>query len=58
MNLGTNGNEGVLYISKSSRTGASSLDSFVSYSGHLLKRFYFSAEMQLAYSIAPANLAT
>ena len=54
---GSDGNEGVLCIpQRSSITGASPSDCFVSYRGHSLRRgSYPSAEMQLVYSTAPAD---
>ena len=54
---GSNGNKGVLHITQSSRVGASTSDGLVSYPGQLLEwgGVYSSAEMQLAYSTAPAN---
>ena len=47
---GSNGNEGVLYISQSS-----SSDGLVSYPGCSLRESYPSVEMQSAYSIVPAD---
>ena len=52
---GSNGNEGVLHIPQSSRTGASPSDCLVSYLRNLLKKSYLSAEMQKVRSIAPAD---
>ena len=53
-----NGNEGVLHIPQSFRTGASPSDSLVLYLGHSLGvRSYPSAEMQAAYSTVPADWA-
>ena len=52
---GTNSNEWALHIPQSSRTGASLSDGLVLYPGHSLGGSYLFAEMQLAYSIAPAN---
>ena len=49
---GSNDREGVLHI-----PGTSSLDCLVSYTGHSLEGSYPSAEMQLVYSVAPANWA-
>ena len=40
---GSNGNEGVLYIPESSRTGASQSDGLMSYPGHSLRESYPSA---------------
>ena len=52
----SNGNEGVFYTLKSSRTGASPSDSFVSYTGHSLEwGFYPSIEVQSVYSTAPGD---
>ena len=42
----TESNEGLIYISQSSRTGASPSDSLVSYPGHLLGGSYLTAEVQ------------
>ena len=53
----SDGNERVLCICQSPRTGASPSDYFVSYPGHSLERSYPSAEMHFAYSIAPADWA-
>ena len=55
--LGSNGNERVLQIPQSPRTGASSSDILESSPGHLLGKSYTSVEMQLAYSTAPADWA-
>ena len=52
---GSSGNEGVLHIPQSFRTGASPSDGLVSYPGHSLGESYPSTEMQLVYSAAPAN---
>ena len=52
---GINGNEGVLYIPQSSRTGASPSDCLVSCPGHSLEESYLSAEMQSVYSTALAD---
>ena len=55
---GSNDNEKVLHIPQSSRTGASLSDCFVLHPRHLLecvRGSYPSAEMQSAYSTAPAN---
>ena len=51
---GSNGNEGLLHIPKTSRIGALPSDSFVSYPWHSLvgEGFYSTAEMQSAYSTA------
>ena len=46
----SNGYEGVLHITQSSRTGPSPSDSLVSYPEHLLLGYYSSAEVQSAYS--------
>ena len=48
----SNGNEEVLYVPQSCRTGASPSDALVSYPGHLS---YPSAEMQTVYSTAPTE---
>ena len=54
----SNGNERVLCIPRSSSiTRALPSDCFVSYPGHLLGGSYLSVEMQLVYSIVPANWA-
>ena len=55
----SDGNEGVLHIPHSSSiTGTSPLDCLVSYPVHSLRPgSYPSAEMQLVYSIAPADWA-
>ena len=42
---------------QSSRTGASSSDSLISYPEHLLGEYYPSAEMQSVQSAAPVNWA-
>ena len=56
--LGSNGNEGVLYIPQSSSiTWTSPSDCLVSYPGPSLRRSYPSAEMQSVYSTAPADWA-
>ena len=54
---GSDGNEGVLNIPKSSGTnGDSQLDCLMPYSRHLVGReSYPSAEMQSVYSTAPAD---
>ena len=54
---GSNGNEGVLRIPKSSSTaGTSPSDCLVSYLGHSLRGgSYPSAEVQSVYSTAPAD---
>ena len=52
---GSNSNEGVLHIPPNSKTGALSSNGLKSYPGHLLGGSYPSAEMQLVYSIAPAD---
>ena len=54
---GSNGNEGVLYIPQSSRTGASPSDCLLSYLGHFWGESYPFAEMQTVYSSAPADWA-
>ena len=55
---GSDGNEGVLWIhQRSSITGGSPSDCLVSYLGHSLGKAYHSAEMQLVYSVAPADWA-
>ena len=53
--LGQSDNKGIFHIPQNSRIGASSSDGLVSYPGHLLRGSYPSAEMQLAYSLAPAE---
>ena len=51
-------NEGVLRIPQSSSiTGISPSDCLVSYSGHLWRESYLSAEMQSVYPTAPADWA-
>ena len=67
---GSNDNEGAIPIPQSFRTRISRLDCSVSYQGHLLLllllvvvvvvvvEYKSSAEMQSAYSTAPANWAT
>ena len=52
---GSNGNKGVLHISQSSRTGASSSDCLMSYPGHSVVGSYPTAEIQSVYSTAPAT---
>ena len=53
---GRDGNNGVLCILQSfGITGASLSDCLVSYLGHSLGESYPSAEMQLVYSITPAD---
>ena len=42
---------------KNPKTGASLSDGLMLYPGHSLEESYFSAEMQLVYSTAPANWA-
>ena len=56
---GSYGNEGVLYISQSSKTGVLLSDSFVLYPEHTWGRgqSYPSAGMQLVYSTVPGNWA-
>ena len=54
---GSNGNEEVLYILQSSRTGASPTDCLVSYLGYMWRESYLSVEMQSMYSTAPADWA-
>ena len=51
---GSNGNEEVIYIPKSSRTRASPSQCLKSYLIHVGRRSYLSAEMQSVYSTAPA----
>ena len=54
----SNGNEGVLHIPQSSRTGVSPSDSFVLYPEHSLSnRSYPSAEMQSVYFTVSADWA-
>ena len=53
----SNGNEKVLQIPESSRTGVSSLDVFCDIQGTLWWRSYHSVEMLAAYSTAPADWA-
>ena len=56
---GNDGNEGVFHIPQSfSITSALPSDCLMSYLGNLLGGSYPSAEMQLVYSIVPANWAT
>ena len=51
-------NNGVLHIlQSSSTTDASPSDCLFSYPGHLLEGSYSSVEMQLVYSIVPADWA-
>ena len=53
---GSDGNEGVLHTSQSSRiTGTLPSDCLVSYAGHSLGESYLSAKMQLVYSTALIN---
>ena len=52
---GSNGNEGTLYISQISKTGALSLDALLSYPGHSLEGSYPFADEELEYSTAPAT---
>ena len=53
---GSNDNNGILCISQSSNSGASPTDGLMSYQGYLVAwRAYLSKEMQLVYSIAPAD---
>ena len=47
---GSNGNEVVLYIPQSFRTGPLPLDCLVLYLGHYLMGSYLLVEMHLAYS--------
>ena len=49
--------EEVLHIPQSPSTGASPSTGLVSYPGNLLVRSYPSAEIQSAYSTAPADWA-
>ena len=51
-----NGNEGVLHVPQSSKTGALP-DGLMSYLGHSLGEAYSSAHMQSVYSTAPADWA-
>ena len=56
--LGSNGNEGVLFIPQSSSaTRASPTDCLVSYSMHSLGESYLIAEMQSVYSAVTADWA-
>ena len=55
---GSNAYEGVLRIPKSSKTGASRSDCFMSYPKHLLGESYPSAVMQSVYSTPPADCTT
>ena len=54
---GSNADEGLLYILEISKTGASPSDCLMSYPEHSLLGggSYSSAEMQSAYSTAPAD---
>ena len=55
---GSNGNEGVVHIPQSSRTGASPIRWFSVISRPLVGREHYpSAEMQLVYSTAPGDWA-
>ena len=54
---GSNANEGALHISQSSKTGASPADGLISYPGYSWREVLLSAEMQLVYSAALADLA-
>ena len=59
VDLGANGNEGVLCIPQSSNiTGTSPSDCLVSYPGHTLVGSYPSEEVQSVYSTTPANWAS
>ena len=55
--LGSNGNEGVLHISQSSKTGTSLSDYLISYQRHSLAGgvLPLSAELQSMYSTAPPS---
>ena len=56
---GSDDNEEVLHISQSSRiTEASPSDCLVLYSGHSCWESYSSAEIQLVYSTAPADMTS
>ena len=50
----SDGNEGLLRISQSSRTGNSPTEGLRPYPEHLLEESYPSAKMQLVHSTAPA----
>ena len=54
---GSNGYEGVHYISQSSRIGALPSDDLMPYLGHTSRVSYPITEMQSAYSTAPADWA-
>ena len=55
---GSNSNEGVLHITKGSKTGASPSDYQMSYQDtHWVGVSYHSAEVQSVYSTAPADWA-
>ena len=51
----TNGNEGVLHISQSSRFGTSPSDFLMSHPGHSLRDPYLSSEKQSVYSTVKAD---
>ena len=56
---GNNGNGGVLHILQISKAGASTSDGLMSYIGHSFGgKSYFSANMQLVHSTAPADWAS
>ena len=52
---GSDGNEGVLRISQSSKTEVSPSICFMSYSGHSLGESYSSAKMQSVYTTPAVN---
>ena len=52
---GSNGNEGILHITQSTRIEALPSNGLVLYPGHLFGVSYSSAEMQSAYSTAPPS---
>ena len=54
---GSNGNEEVLHIPQSSKTGASPSEGLILYPGYSLEESYPSAEMQSVYSTAPVDWA-
>ena len=54
---GSNGNEGVLCIPQSSKTGDSLSDGSMSYAAHSMNESYPSAAMQSLYYTAPADWA-
>ena len=55
---GSNGKEGVLYISQSSKTGTSPLDCFISYPEHLLVRGCTSCSDAVGVSYRPSRLGS